>query len=359
MTSIQLDFLQAEKQKLMSPSLKEAIKTLRDGLPILLLDDNDRENEGDLVIAAEKIDSESMNFLIKKGSGVVCLAISQEKRQQLELPMMVPDNTNTFQTGFTVSIEALSGVSTGVSAQDRAHTIRVAMADEAKPSDLRRPGHVFPLAARKRGVFERMGHTEGSIDLMKIANLKPGAVLCELMNPDGTMAIGEQRLAFAREHSIPMLTVEDILFYRIRTEDIIEECSTKKLETRFGPLSWHCFNFLGQTKVNILMSEKCLNEPTHRLCLVPFTNLNNRFITQILGNHDDDPLCEALSQLEQGKIDIIALIAEPNDERRSTAYLCRSLVELSVKKLSLEHDVLGFSTIAKQQFDLQIYRHLP
>ena len=357
MTSIQLDFLHADKQKHMTLPLKAAIKTLRDGKPILLLDSDDREGEGDLVIAAEKIDSSGMNFIIKKGSGVVCLALSEEKRQQLALPMMVPDNTNRFQTGFTVSIEALTGVSTGVSASDRAHTIRLAMAEDAKPSDLRRPGHVFPLAARINGVFERMGHTEGSIDLMKIADLMPGAVLCELMNADGSMAVAKESRAFAHEHDIPVITVEEILFYRIKTEDIIENHFSKKIETRFGPLVWHSFSFLSQNQISILTKD---NENTGPICIVDSTNMSNRFISMMLGNHDDDPLYNALDQLKQNN-NIIALLPglerrplSSDEERRNFAFLCRALKELSIKNLRLLQDNLGFGIIAQQHFDLSV-----
>ena len=198
--------------------LTPALKAMRAGRPVILVDDYDRENEADLILAAEKITAETMALLIRECSGIVCLCLPPEQIQALELPQMVAANNSQYGTAFTVSIEARTGVTTGVSASDRVTTIQAAIADNAVASDLARPGHVFPLAAHKDGVLGRRGHTEGSVDLARLAGLKPAAVLCELMNPDGTMAKGEQITRFAQEHDLPIIAIEDLVAYRIELE---------------------------------------------------------------------------------------------------------------------------------------------
>ncbi|MBG3013762.1 3,4-dihydroxy-2-butanone-4-phosphate synthase [Proteus faecis] len=195
-----------------------ALEALRAGKGVMVLDDEDRENEGDMVFAAETMTTEQMAMSIRHGSGIVCLCITEERRQQLDLPMMVENNTSHFHTAFTVTIEAAQGVTTGVSASDRLTTVRAAAADNAKPSDLNRPGHVFPLRAQPGGVLTRGGHTEASIDLATLAGFKPVAVLCELTNDDGTMARAPEVITFAKKHNMPVLTIEDLVAYRLRKE---------------------------------------------------------------------------------------------------------------------------------------------
>jgi 3,4-dihydroxy 2-butanone 4-phosphate synthase len=193
----------------------QALADMRRGHPVILVDDFDRENEGDLIVAAEKITPATMALLIRECSGIVCLCLTEEKLKQLEVPMMVEDNQSRFQTAFTVTIEAREGVTTGVSAKDRVTTIRAAIADNAKPYDLARPGHVFPLRAAKDGVLTRTGHTEGSVDLARLAGLKPAAVLCEITNADGTMAKGADIERFAEEHKMVVLSIAELVEYRL------------------------------------------------------------------------------------------------------------------------------------------------
>ncbi len=191
-----------------------AIRALQAQRGVLLIDDADRENEADIIYPAETITVEQMALLIRYCSGIVCLCLTPEKVAQLELPMMVETNTSRYGTGFTVSIEAREGVTTGVSAADRVTTIRAAVAAQAKPSDLARPGHMFPLRAAAGGVLERMGHTEGSIDLVALAGFQSAAVLCELMNDDGTMQRGGQIAAFSQQHQMPVVAIADLVAYR-------------------------------------------------------------------------------------------------------------------------------------------------
>ena len=168
--------------------VEQAIKAVHEGRLIIIVDDEDRENEGDLMVAAEKVTPDIINFMAKHGRGLICLPLTKERLKELDLPLMVADNTASFKTAFTVSIDAKKGVSTGISAHDRSHTIQVAMDPNTKPSDLARPGHIFPLEAKDGGVLERAGQTEASIDITRLAGLKPAAVICEIMNEDGTMA---------------------------------------------------------------------------------------------------------------------------------------------------------------------------
>ncbi|WP_348666554.1 3,4-dihydroxy-2-butanone-4-phosphate synthase [Arsenophonus symbiont of Ornithomya chloropus] len=194
--------------------IKYALDALRQGNGVMVLDDEQRENEGDMVFAAETMTISQMALSIRHGSGIVCLCITEEKRKQLELPMMVKKNSSQFQTPFTVSIEASKGVTTGVSAADRLMTIRAAINDKAIPSDLNKPGHIFPLRAKEGGVLERRGHTEATIDLMILAGFKPAGVLCELTNDDGTMAKMQEVLIFGKENNMPIITINDLVIYR-------------------------------------------------------------------------------------------------------------------------------------------------
>jgi 3,4-dihydroxy 2-butanone 4-phosphate synthase len=194
--------------------VESAVDSLSRGRGVLVTDNEDRENEGDMFFAARSLTEAQMAMLIREGSGIVCLCLTGEKVQALDLPMMTEPNTSAFQTPFTVSIEAARGVTTGVSAADRVATVKAAVADDARPSDLRRPGHIFPLRARRGGVLERPGHTEANVDLMRLAGLAPYGVLCELMNPDGTMARMDRIVAFARENHLTVVSVDDIIRYR-------------------------------------------------------------------------------------------------------------------------------------------------
>ena len=194
-----------------SASIHRALEDLRQGKMIVLFDHENRENEGDLVLAAEKVTAGTINFMAQYGRGLVCLALAEEDIRRLKLPMMVEHATNPFNTAFTVSIEAAEGVTTGISAADRAHTIKVAINPQSGPKDIVTPGHIFPLQARRGGILERMGQTEGSTDLMRLAGLKPAAVICEIMNPDGSMARFPDLEKFAKQHQLSLLSIRDLI----------------------------------------------------------------------------------------------------------------------------------------------------
>jgi len=217
-------------------TIEQAIQEIRAGKMVVLVDDEDRENEGDLTLAAEAVTPEAINFMARYGRGLICLALTPDKIQALQLPMMVSNNTSPFQTGFTVSIEAKKGVTTGISAADRATTIKAAIADDATPDDLVRPGHVFPLRARRGGVIVRTGQTEGSVDLARLAGLKPAAVICEIMNDDGTMARMPSLEQFSDEHGIGICTIADLIEYRMRNESFVRKVAETTIPTEIaGP----------------------------------------------------------------------------------------------------------------------------
>ena len=215
-------------------TIEDTIKEIKAGRMVILVDDEDRENEGDLMMAAEAVTPEAINFMAKYGRGLICLSMTGEKIDSLELPLMVENNTSQFQTGFTVSIEARYGVTTGISAGDRATTIRAAVAKDAKPRDLVRPGHVFPLRGRGGGVMVRAGQTEGSIDLSRLAGLQPAGVICEVMDEDGTMARMPALEKFSQEHGIGICTIADLIEYRMRTESFVNRVAETVIPTMHG-----------------------------------------------------------------------------------------------------------------------------
>ncbi len=214
--------------------IPEIIEELRAGRMIILVDDEDRENEGDLVIAAEKVTPEAIAFMAFHGGGLICLALTPERIQQLQLPPMTAENTSPFNTAFHESIEAARGISTGISAYDRAHTIRVAIDPSSGPRDLVRPGHIFPLRAREGGVLVRAGQTEGSVDLARLAGLNPSAVICEVMNPDGTMARVPQLIEFAKKHNLKICSIESLIQYRRHNEKLVKRAAETDLPTEHG-----------------------------------------------------------------------------------------------------------------------------
>jgi len=215
-------------------SIPEVIKDIRAGKMIILVDDEDRENEGDLCMAAEMSTPESINFMAKYGRGLICLSLTEEKARSLNLPLMVQDNRSRFGTAFTVSIEARQGVTTGISAYDRNTTVQAAVADNAVPDDLVKPGHIFPLIAKTGGVLVRTGQTEGSVDLARLAGMKPAGVICEVMKDDGTMARMPDLEAFAREHDLKIATIRDLIEYRMKTESLVHRVAETVIPTKLG-----------------------------------------------------------------------------------------------------------------------------
>src|SRR5687768_2633805 len=215
-------------------SIDDAIAQIRAGRMIIVVDDEDRENEGDLTIAAEKVTPDAINFMARHGRGLICMSMTAERLDQLEIPLMVNQNTTRFNTAFCVSIEAKQHVSTGISAADRAATVHAAIDPKTRPSDLARPGHMFPLRSRDGGVMVRAGQTEAAVDLARMAGLYPAGVICEIMNEDGTMARVPELTKFARKHGMLMVTIADLIQYRMRTERLVKRAASAELPTGHG-----------------------------------------------------------------------------------------------------------------------------
>ncbi len=216
-------------------STEEIIADLRDGKMVVILDDEARENEGDLIMAATKVTPDDINFMARYGRGLICLTLTRARCEQLRLPLMVSDTDRRRATNFTVSIEAADGITTGISAHDRARTVRSAVAPDARPEDLRQPGHIFPVMAQPGGVLTRAGHTEAGCDLVRIAGLEPAAVIVEVLNEDGTMARRDDLVRFARHHDVKIGTIADLISYRLEKEESVEAIAELVIETEFGP----------------------------------------------------------------------------------------------------------------------------
>ena len=254
-------------------TIEEAIEDVRQGKMIVIVDDEDRENEGDLMIAAEKATPELINFMARFGRGLICLTLTEKRTRELGLSMMVDDNQSAFETPFTVSIDARDGISTGISAADRAHTIKVAIDPETSKNDLVKPGHIFPLRAKDGGVLVRMGQTEASVDIARIAGLNPYGVICEIMNDDGTMARVSHLTEFIKEHDLKMITTKDLAEYRLMKEALVEEVTSTVMPTHSGEFRSIAFKNLLDDQIHIALvkGEVKHDEPTlvrvHSQCL--------------------------------------------------------------------------------------------
>ncbi|RMG43796.1 MAG: bifunctional 3,4-dihydroxy-2-butanone-4-phosphate synthase/GTP cyclohydrolase II [Acidobacteria bacterium] len=254
-------------------TIEEALAEIRAGRMIVVVDDEERENEGDLTIAAEKVTPEAINFMAKHGRGLICLAMTEERLDELQIPLMVPENTTKFQTAFCVSIEARHGTTTGISAADRAATVRAAIDPATRPEDLLRPGHMFPLRAVNGGVLRRAGQTEAAVDLARLAGLYPAGVICEVMNEDGTMARVPDLERFCARHGLKMITIADLIRYRMEHEQLVRRVASPELPTEHGRFVVHAFenDVDSQTHLALVMGEMRPDEPVlvrvHSECL--------------------------------------------------------------------------------------------
>ncbi|MGA1791360.1 MAG: bifunctional 3,4-dihydroxy-2-butanone-4-phosphate synthase/GTP cyclohydrolase II [bacterium] len=234
-------------------SISEAVEAIRKGQMVIVLDDEDRENEGDLTISASKVTPEAINFMAKYGKGLICLPMEEDRLDELQLPLMVQDNTSRFETAFTVSVDAIRGTTTGISAADRAQTIKTAIDPDTKPYDLARPGHIFPLRAKKGGVLNRAGQTEAAVDLSRMAGLYPAGVICEIMKDDGTMARVPDLIPFAKAHNLKIITIKDLIKYRMKTEKLISKVAQFSLPTKFGEFKAFAYHSEIEVETHIAM----------------------------------------------------------------------------------------------------------
>ncbi|MDH5180954.1 MAG: 3,4-dihydroxy-2-butanone-4-phosphate synthase, partial [Gammaproteobacteria bacterium] len=277
-------------------SIEEIIEDFRQGKMVILMDDEDRENEGDLIMAAELVRADDINFMAKFGRGLICLTLTQQRCEQLNLPLMVKSNNDLHSTNFTLSIEAARGVTTGISAADRAVTVRAAVAVNAKPTDIVQPGHIFPLMAQPGGVLTRAGHTEAGCDLARLANLEPAAVIVEILNEDGSMARRPDLEKFAQEHGLKIGTVADLIHYRMQNEKTVERVAGSKLPTKCGDFELHAFKNMIDGQVHLALVKGNLDTSKPVLVRVHVENT----LCDMLGSMRDDcgwPLRDAMCRI--------------------------------------------------------------
>jgi len=295
-------------------STKEIIEDIRQGKMVILMDDEDRENEGDLIMAAECVRPEDINFMARYGRGLICLTLSKERCERLHLPLMVSQNNERHTTNFTVSIEAAEGVTTGISAADRAVTVRTAVAPDARASDLVQPGHIFPLMAQPGGVLTRAGHTEAGSDLARLAGMEPAAVIVEILNEDGSMARRPDLEKFAAEHGIKIGTIADLIEYRMLNEKTIEHVAASRMPTEFGEFRLHAYRNLIDDQVHLALVKGDMDPETPTLVRVHVENT----LCDIFGSRRNDcgwPLRDVLQRIaDEGQgVAIILRLADESD----------------------------------------------
>jgi len=362
-------------------TIPELLEDINEGRMVVVMDDADRENEGDLIMAASKVRPEDVNFMARFGRGLICLSLTRERCQQLNLPLMVNQNQTRFATNFTVSIEAAEGITTGISAYDRAHTIRTAVKPDAGRSDLSQPGHVFPLMAQPGGVLARAGHTEASVDLAMLAGLEPAAVLVEILNEDGSMARRPQLEVFAREHGLKIGTIADLIHYRMQTEKTVELICTHSVDTDFGSFVMHTYRdtidgrlhlvlmrgqvnpdepFLVRVHVqnplsDILMMHRADFGLPLRTALAEVAATDSGMVLVLGADHSEDELLRLINQQQQ------PLVAPNGDNRRARELRtygigAQIIADLGVRKMRVMSAPLKLSGLAG--FGLEVVEHV-
>ncbi len=294
-------------------TIEEAIADIRAGKMLILVDDEDRENEGDLVLAAEKVTPESINFMAREGRGLICLSLAPAQIERLNLSPMTESNKAPLNTAFTVSISARDGVTTGLSATDRAHTVRVAADPKSRPSDIISPGHMFPLRAKEGGVLVRSGQTEGSVDLARLAGLEPAAIICEIMNPDGSMSRMTELKKFGKEHGIRVATIADLIEYRLQNEALVEEVTSASLPTRHGDFRIRLFqSSLDDLNHIVLQHGECSPDES---CLVRVHRAN--LVEDVFSRFepgDNSPVGRSLAQIRSVGSGVFVYLDHEDDQ---------------------------------------------
>ena len=362
----------AEKSFVFS-AIDEIIDDIRDGKMVIIVDDEDRENEGDLIMAAAKVRTEDVNYMARYGRGLVCLTLTRGRCQQLRLPLMVSDTDEKKTTNFTVSIEAAKGITTGISAHDRARTVRIAVAPDARPGDLHQPGHIFPLMAQPGGVLSRAGHTEAGCDLTRLAGFEPAAMIVEILNDDGTMARRPQLEVFAKEHGLKIGSIADLIRYRIENEESVEEISRQVVGTEFGEFELVCFEDHVNRNVHLALVRGDLSisePPLVRVHLQntlgdvvgidnprlgwPLRSAMQRIATAghgvvVILRHDESPsqLAASIRSLSESSVPDLPVVATPGSTILRTygtgAQILRSLGVTKMRVLSAPKQMHGIS----------------
>jgi 3,4-dihydroxy 2-butanone 4-phosphate synthase/GTP cyclohydrolase II len=353
-------------------SIEEIIVEIRAGRMVVLVDDEDRENEGDIILAADHVTPEAINFMAKHARGLVCLTITEARSKQLGLTQMARDNKSPYNTAFTTSIEAAEGVTTGISAQDRARTVQVAVARDARPEDIVQPGHTFPITAKDGGVLVRAGHTEAGCDLAQLAGLEPASVICEVLKDDGSMARLPDLIEFAREHGLKIGTIADLIHFRSRNEKLIERTYSKQIQTAHGEFALHAYTDRSSNEVHLALTKGDIRPENETLVRVhePLSVLD--FLNPDGGRHTFslDQAQRALAKAESGVIillrrpetgqDILAALGEQAPEQTPAAKWdpriygigAQILRDLGVRKMKLLASPRRMPSMAG--FDLEV-----
>ena len=317
----------SDKDKIEFASIESIIDDLRLGKKVIIVDDEDRENEGDLIIAADKVRPEDINFMAKYGRGLICLTLTQSRCNMLRLPLMTSQNNGFEATNFTVSIEASEGVTTGISAHDRARTVKVATAPNAQPEDLIQPGHIFPLMAKPGGVLTRAGHTEAGCDLARLAGLTPASVIVEILNEDGSMARRSDLVEFGKKHGINIGTIADLIRYRISNEQSIERIHEEKINTEFGDFNLITFQDHINREVHFALTKGSIHQDSIPLVRVHVSNTIRDSIG-IDNNNLGWPLKSAMKQISQSDTAVLVVLCY----QEMPEYLMKSVKNLSSRK---------------------------
>jgi len=313
-----------------SDPIELVIEDIRQGRMVVVMDDEERENEGDLLMAAAKVTPADINFMARYGRGLICLTLSAERCEQLQLPMMVEHNQDSNGTAFTVSIEAAEGVTTGISAADRAVTVQAAVAADARPEQIVTPGHIFPLRSQPGGVLVRAGHTEAGCDLARLAGLEPAAVIVEILNEDGTMARYPELLEFSREHNLRITTIAELIRYRLQQEQLVERVSETELATGYGPVRLIGYRDQQQSKVHLAFVRGTINADEPVLVRVQVAGLAQDI--QALAGHGGWSFEQVVTRLAQEPASILVLI----ESSGADSELLQQLQELHLRDLGIE-----------------------
>ncbi|WP_168013816.1 bifunctional 3,4-dihydroxy-2-butanone-4-phosphate synthase/GTP cyclohydrolase II [Halomonas salinarum] len=335
--------------------IEDLIEDIRQGKMVILMDDEDRENEGDVIMAAEKVEAAHINFMARHARGLICLPMTRERCERLKLPLMVHDNGSGFGTKFTLSIEAAEGVSTGISAADRARTVRAASARDAKAADIVQPGHIFPLMAEPGGVLRRAGHTEAACDLASIAGLDPSGVICEVMNDDGSMARRPELERFAAEHDLKMGTIADLIHYRIHTEQTVDHLEATPVETDHGELTLHVFRDSIQGAHHMALVKGTPRPEELTTVRVHLADTLRDILTLTRPGHQSWTAHQALAEIAQADSGVFVLL---DDARQSTDLKDQLDVLLERKRAPRSSDSDGAGNYLTIGTGSQILRHL-
>ena len=332
-------------------TIDEILDDLRHGKMTVIMDDEDRENEGDLIIAADCVRAEDVNFMARYGRGLICLTLTRERCRQLRLPLMVSDTDSSHRTNFTLSIEAAEGVTTGISAHDRAHTVKTAVAASSRPEDLRQPGHVFPLMAQPGGVLTRAGHTEAGCDLARLAGHSAAAVIVEILNEDGTMARRPDLEAFAKTHGLKIGTIADLIRYRLKNERSVERIYEESVETEYGAFRLHCYEDHVNKTVHIALVKGDLNSSLPPLVRVHIKDT----LRDVVGVHSDQlgwPLRAAMQRVARETSGVMVIL-RPEETPRN---FMESVRLLDAKPATVRHS--GATVVRTYGIGAQILKDL-